>query len=379
VADLPSGDHPVNSTNGAIEGQRERVTRAVHVLNDEQTLADGDQTLAAGEQTVADTDQTLSDADQTGAVSDQASSDRDQVAADSDQAASDRDLEHGVDPSSHEFSRELRQRSARDRGQSAGIRLKTAEQRDAGAQARDLAALVRDQAAAARDLAVAQRDHAYQEELGARAVAGADIVLRAGEQRKRAARHRAEAAEHRALAADDRRAALKDREQAARDRLHALVDREALARQLTAAETDAVTGVRTRAAGLTDLDHELDRCRRNNGTLVVAYIDVVGLKAVNDTDGHRAGDELLQRVVTIVRAHLRSYDLIIRLGGDEFLCVMSNVTLSNARTRFGLVADALAACPQGGAIRSGLAELAPEEDACELIARADRELLATRD
>src|SRR6202011_6011047 len=107
------------------------------------------------------------------------------------------------------------------------------------------------------------------------------------------------------------------REQAARDRLQAQADREALLHQLAIAETDALTGTRTRAAGLAELDHEIDRARRTTSPLVVAYVDVVGLKAVNDTRGHAAGDELLQHVVRAIRGHLRSYDSIVRLGGDE--------------------------------------------------------------
>jgi len=59
-----------------------------------------------------------------------------------------------------------------------------------------------------------------------------------------------------------------DREQAARDRLQALADREAFATAFLIAETDALTGVHTRAAGLRNLDSELDRCRRSNGQLV---------------------------------------------------------------------------------------------------------------
>jgi diguanylate cyclase (GGDEF)-like protein len=372
VANLPSGDQPLNVTNGAIEGQQARDPRAAEAVGAEQTLGDG-------EQTIADTDQTLADADQTGADSDQASSDRDQVAADRDQAASDRDLARGVDPRSYEITRALRQRSARQRAQTAGTRLDTADQRDASAHARDLAALVRDQAASARDHAMAQLDEVYEDEPGWQAVTGAELVLRAAQQRTRAALHRVQAAEHRALAAEDREAALQDREQAAHDRLQALVDREAFARQLAEAETDALTGVRTRAAGLIDLDHELDRCRRNGSVLVVAYIDIVGLKAINDSEGHSAGDALLQRVVGLIRSHLRSYDLIIRLGGDEFLGAMSNMTLSDARDRFGRVADVLAASTETGTIRCGLAELAANESAPQLVARADSELLANRD
>ncbi len=79
-------------------------------------------------------------------------------------------------------------------------------------------------------------------------------------------------------------------------RRRALADREALARALAVTENDA----RTRAAGLTDLDHELDRRRRTSGALTVAYIDVVGLKRVNDAEGHPAGDELLKGVVALI-------------------------------------------------------------------------------
>lgn len=140
-----------------------------------------------------------------------------------------------------------------------------------------------------------------------------------------------------------------------------------------------MTGERTRAAGLADLDHELDRCQRTNSSLVVAYVDVVGLKALNDNEGHAAGDELLKRLVATIRAHVRSYDLIIRLGGDEFLCVMTAVTLPDARQRFRQVAGTLAASPDAGAIRTGFAELRSDDDgADELIARADGELLDNR-
>ena len=359
MADIPSGEPPVDRTNGAVEGQHGSVNRAARGL-------------AVPEQTLADTEQTLADADQTSADSDQTSADRDQIASDRDQAAADRDLADGIDPRSHEVSRGLRRRSAGEREQTAETRLDTADQRDAGAHARDLSALTRDQAAAARDLAMAQRDRVHEPEHDDGS--GAHIQRAAG-LRKRATH---EATEHRALAAEDRRAALRDREQAARDRAQALADRRELARQLALAETDALTGVRTRAAGLTDLAHELDRCRRNNGVLVVAYLDVVGLKAVNDSAGHAEGDALLKSVVAFIRSHLRSYDLIIRLGGDEFLCAMSNMTLPDARERFGMVARALRASADGGAIRTGFAELAGHESAADLIARADAELLATR-
>jgi diguanylate cyclase (GGDEF)-like protein len=246
--------------------------------------------------------------------------------------------------------------------------------RDAMALARDEAAAVRDRAADARDVALSRGDTAAGTASGPRPITGAEIVMRAQEQRELAARHRADAAEHRAQAARDRRLAALDREQAARDRESAAADRETLARRVAFASVDGLTGARTRLAGLAELDRDLARCRRAAEPLVVAYIDVVGLKAVNDSAGHGAGDALLVRVVAVIRAHLRSYDLIIRLGGDEFLCVMANTTKRDARDRFELIAAALAAASDAGAIRAGFAELTSDETATELIARADAEL-----
>ena len=101
------------------------------------------------------------------------------------------------------------------------------------------------------------------------------------------------------------------------------------------------------------------------------------MKALNDTQGHSAGDALLKRVVALINGHLRSYDLIIRVGGDEFVCAMSDTTLVDARRRFEKVADALTAAPGIGAIRSGLAQLEDRESADDLVARADAELIGS--
>ena len=136
--------------------------------------------------------------------------------------------------------------------------------------------------------------------------------------------------------------------------------------------------MRTRAAGLADLEHEIERARRASAPLVVAYVDVVGLKAVNDGRGHAAGDALLQRVVHAIRGHMRCYDLLVRLGGDEFLCAMSGATRVDARKRFRAIKDTLAAGPDRCEIKVGFAALAPKDGADELMQRADAELPITR-
>ena len=204
------------------------------------------------------------------------------------------------------------------------------------------------------------------------------LAVPLAELRQRAAQHRAVAANQRLLAAEDRHAAARDRELAAKERQQARSDHEALAAELDRAAVDGLTGARTRAAGLRELDNELDRAQRTGSPLVVGYLDVVGLKAVNDTLGHSAGDALLKRVVASIKAHVRPYDLIIRVGGDEFLCVMSNLTVEDARDRFHAIAVTMDQASQPGEIRVGFAQLlSAGESADDLIARADSELIRT--
>ena len=356
MANHASGDHAADRTNDASSGREQASIREAreHTADQRQHTAD---------------------------QRDEAADERDQKADRRDRTAERRldsadEREHTADQ--RDLTADERDRTADEREHTAAMRLAAADKRDVIADARDLAALARDDAADARRLITSQHDGAHAEQDGERALAATDGLVGAAEERKRDEQLRAVAAEQQALAAQDRQAAAHDREQGARERRHALADRNALARELTITETDPLTGARARAAGLKDLDHELDRCRRTSSRLVVAYIDVVGLKTVNDTQGHGAGDELLQRVVALLKAHLRSYDLIIRLAGDEFLCAMSNITLPEARQRFRTIAAALADAPRPAAISTGFAELAPGQPAAELIARADKELTESR-
>jgi two-component system cell cycle response regulator len=204
------------------------------------------------------------------------------------------------------------------------------------------------------------------------------VRSRAADQRWRSATYRAAAAAQRAQAAEDRRAAAEDRRLAADERAQAHADLNDMARELEIAATDPLTGARMRAAGLAELDHEIDRARRAGASLVAVYVDVVGLKAVNDSEGHLAGDTMLQRVVAVLKENVRSYDLIIRLGGDEFLCVLSDATLMDARRRLRHVGITLAADETPHQVTAGFAKLGPGETAAELIARADADLIDQR-
>ncbi len=270
---------------------------------------------------------------------------------------------------------ERRRRPRPPRTPTSRARLTAAGQRDAIADARDMVARSRDRAAEARDLASAQQEAVDQRSDGPERTPVADDTASGDGLRERAAARRAEAAEQRTQAAEDRRAAARDREQAAFERRHALTDREIFVRQLVAAETDPLTGARTRIAGLVDLDRELDRCRRTGAGLVIALVEVVGLEGADDERTDTARDELLGRLVALTRAHLRSYDLIIRLDSDEFLCAISTISVPVARERFEQLA---ASADADGVIAIGCAEFTGDETPTELIARADRALVSGR-
>ena len=195
----------------------------------------------------------------------------------------------------------------------------------------------------------------------------ADARDRAAEARDRASdaplrRERMQAALDRAQAASDRAEAARDREQAVRDREQAAVD--------------DLTGALRREHGVAELRHEIDRARRSDGRLVVAFVDVDGLKAMNDAVGHAAGDELLRDVVAALRGGLRSYDLVVRYGGDEFVCALSRASIENAERRFEHVKRNLRELNPSASVSVGLAALLPGEDADDMIARADADLYA---
>ncbi|WP_165865770.1 sensor domain-containing phosphodiesterase [Vallicoccus soli] len=85
-----------------------------------------------------------------------------------------------------------------------------------------------------------------------------------------------------------------------------------------AATTDVLTGVGNRRAWDEALAHEEARATRYAGDVALVVVDLDGLKAVNDEQGHSAGDELLRVAARVLRARARESDLVARLGGDEF-------------------------------------------------------------
>lgn len=168
-----------------------------------------------------------------------------------------------------------------------------------------------------------------------------------------------------------------DREQAARDRINAGHERARLEAELRSAHLDQLTGAYRREMRQLALSHEIDRARRSDGRFVLAFVDVDRLKAVNDRDGHAAGDRVLSSVVRIIRAKLRSFDPIVRYGGDEFVCGLTGTDVAEAERRFESIGIAIEADTRVG-ISVGFAELAAGDTADLLTERADEAMLEVK-
>lgn len=90
------------------------------------------------------------------------------------------------------------------------------------------------------------------------------------------------------------------------------------------AEMDSLTSVFNRRAFLTLLDKSLSQARRTESELYVLVIDLDHFKRINDTWGHKCGDDVLRHFVGLAASCLRNEDVMGRLGGEEFAIVLPN-------------------------------------------------------
>ena len=202
------------------------------------------------------------------------------------------------------------------------------------------------------------------------------------EARERAAAERDEIANLRDRAAAEREASTSPRVAVGPDGAAPTPDDDALERarleaELQRAHLDALTGALRREVGRLALRNEIERARRSDGRFIIAFVDVDGLKGVNDREGHAAGDRVLRTLAATMRANLRSYDPIVRFGGDEFICGISSIGPDEAQHRIGVIDQSLRHAT-GVGITAGLASLTSDETLEELTERADAALLEAK-
>jgi diguanylate cyclase (GGDEF)-like protein/PAS domain S-box-containing protein len=106
-----------------------------------------------------------------------------------------------------------------------------------------------------------------------------------------------------------------------------VTERKALAEQLRyQAFHDSLTGLPNRALFMDRLEHALTRANRRNSKVVVLFMDLDNFKVINDSLGHKAGDQLLVAVAERLKTSLRHEDTAARLGGDEFTILVEDIS-----------------------------------------------------
>jgi diguanylate cyclase (GGDEF)-like protein len=97
------------------------------------------------------------------------------------------------------------------------------------------------------------------------------------------------------------------------------------------ASSDSLTGLSNRRVFDDRIHSMMDSARRYNNPLTMVSMDLDRFKEINDSLGHHKGDEVLKAVAGVLKRAVRSTDLLVRMGGDEFLLVLDNTDLQNGR------------------------------------------------
>ena len=167
-----------------------------------------------------------------------------------------------------------------------------------------------------------------------------------------------------------------------------LLQRSLLFQQLqTAARTDPKTGLLNAVAWERVAKTELTRALRTGCPLAVLIIDIDHFKKVNDTHGHLVGDQVLLNVATMLSQQLRPYDVIGRLGGEEFVVLLPGADMAEAcrtaerlRTQVGRMAQPINDITITVTVSIGVALLRVHgRDLLELMAAADLALYRAKD
>ena len=111
------------------------------------------------------------------------------------------------------------------------------------------------------------------------------------------------------------------------------------------ADTDSLTPVPNRRAFVRELSRMMSFAERYNAPASVVFFDLDGLKQINDTHGHAAGDAAIVHVAEVLSANIRDSDFVGRLGGDEFGVILPYADEPSASAKGAILAQAVSAKP----------------------------------
>jgi diguanylate cyclase (GGDEF)-like protein len=152
------------------------------------------------------------------------------------------------------------------------------------------------------------------------------------------------------------------------------------------ATTDSLTGILNRRHFIELSEKEMSRAQRSGTPLSIAMIDIDHFKIINDTHGHTVGDLVIKELVALCKDDLRPYDLLGRIGGEEFAIMMVQCDLQKAftvseRLRKRIVNHVISADGKDISIKIsvGVAELSGDMESFESIMnRADQALYVAK-
>ena len=237
----------------------------------------------------------------------------------------------------------------------------------------------------AASLHFTQRSQVQYEELVGRSARARYIALEVAHQVDAARHERDQAVASRVTAEDDhRRLAALNRQLQAK-----IAETESLQAQLKEqALRDPLTGLHNRRYLFEMAPRLLDLAERQGASLCLVVIDLDHFKTLNDTYGHKAGDEVLLAFAELLRSSLRRTDVFCRHGGEEFVIVMPDITLNGAEIMLERLLESYAALRVSTSkhtltacsFSAGMAVFPRHgETLDQLLSRADRALYAAKD
>jgi len=147
------------------------------------------------------------------------------------------------------------------------------------------------------------------------------------------------------------------------------------------AHEDSLVGLPNRRGFIRALERLIDRVSRYQEKGALLFVDLDGLKLINDNFGHQAGDEALIQVARLLVGGVRKSDVVARIGGDEFAILLGHSDEESARETANRLGDLIAASEfrHGGealplSVAIGAAAIDAEDTPETAMARADEEM-----
>jgi diguanylate cyclase (GGDEF)-like protein len=161
--------------------------------------------------------------------------------------------------------------------------------------------------------------------------------------------------------------------------------RERMAALESRADVDPLTDLANRRGFEREFKRALAYVKRYGASAALLYVDLDAFKSINDRHGHAAGDTVLKAVAMVLSRQVRSSDLVARIGGDEFVVLLWNISEGDAHAKAYVLEAAVermtathAGVSLSVAASAGAAMLLPLDTPAAVLERADRAMYARK-